>query len=396
MATETAFGGRQQYWAKAQSTFDTIEAFAATDAILPNMGAVKLEPELSYEEAKEAHGSADLVNEIKSSRGGKWNATFNLYPAAVGSAPVSIGPFLKAGLGTQTLTPATSAVYAYSSTATEGLQIASYITDNLYEVASGCVVEQWSLDVNGAATPTMTFSGPYARHGWAYETVVGTGGAAAEATVIPIDNACRGAIGVGAVIQIGDKTNSGTGYTVTAVDNTTGSANITITPALPSGGSGGVSAGDAIKPITPAHTLGTGTLITGGQNYLTIGGVEMGFISAKLGGPTGLMASDKEAGSDRISRLWRGPRRIEGELQVFFLHDLTAPLVGRAWDGATHAVSLRVGSNVAGRRMTIALPACRIEVTPWEMPDSDLVTATLKIKARQSAAEGDIATFTFN
>jgi hypothetical protein len=381
------------HFAKKQAAFDTIEAFAATDAVSPVLGSMKLEPTQSFEKLKEAVGTASLQAEAKGQRGGKWSGQFYVKPAAAGTAP-DIGDILEAAMGS-VADGDTDVVYSLSDTAKIGLQLMQQVGSNLQQVASGGYVEQLSIEASGASTPTITASGGYARHGWAAECVGPAAGISGGETTFTLPAAHRGALGVGAVVKLGTQDNSGAGYTVTAYNWDTGV--VTFAPALAAAPGGSVAADAAIVPIAPTPTVG-GTVIEAMQHSLSVAGVSLGFISASVSLNTGIKGLDKEATTDRVNRLARGERVVEGELQVFFLDGATgnAAIAGRAWNGTTQAISLRLGPDAAGKRMTISIPKARLEVVAWSVPGDDVVTGSLKFVARQSSAAADEMTITLS
>lgn len=197
-----AAGALQLSWIKAQSSYDTIEAFVAADAVSHINGTFKIEPERTFEESKECSGTMSLTEEFTLGRGGKWSASFLVKPAAVGTAP-DIGELIKAAMGmTETIVGATSVTYPLSDTvAPGGLQGVLNIAGIKQEMFSGGWVEEMTVDIPGNGLPTISFSGGFARYGWAFADVVGTGGIAYNATSMPVNNASRGSFGVGAVVQ---------------------------------------------------------------------------------------------------------------------------------------------------------------------------------------------------
>jgi len=198
--TTVTEGGLQLHWAKAQTTYDTLLAFVAGDAVQPVKGSFKIEPEYPHEDSKESCGTHSLQDEIAQSKGGKWSAQFYIKPAAVGTAP-DIGELLKAAMGIETVTGATSVGYTLSDTVRNPLQLAQHVEDRMQQIASGACVEEMSIEVTKGAPPTVSFSGSFATFAWALADEVGAGNIAYNATSLPLDDDSRGALGVGGKIR---------------------------------------------------------------------------------------------------------------------------------------------------------------------------------------------------
>lgn len=208
-------GGRQLAWMKEQTTFDTLLDFAATDAVSPLRGTLKLSPEYAHEDAKESVGTNSLQTELAQSKVGKWAGQFYVKPNAVGVAP-DIGVLLKAALGVETVVGSTSVTYSLSDTVRTPLQILQNIADAYQVNASGAWVEELSAEIQKGSAPILSFGGGYATHGWAYADEVGAGGIAYNATSLPLDDDIRGALGVNGRIKFSTPSDDGGVAGVTA------------------------------------------------------------------------------------------------------------------------------------------------------------------------------------
>lgn len=398
MTANAMAGGLQLAWLKQQATFNTPEAFVATDAISPEKGGFKIDPVTNFEPKKECSGTFTNQGAFRTDYGGKWSSGQMLIkPIALGTAP-DIGQMIEAAMGLETATPATSVVYTLSDTlAVIGMQAAINIAAQLQHVMSGAYVEEMTIEIPQRGLPTFQFSGQFAGFGWAYADVIGATALATGETHVHLANASRGCLGPGAVVQFVDDTGTaGAGYTITAVDNTAGSATATFSPGLVGAGE---SAGGAIIPLVPAQTVG-GTAITGVSAALTVGGVSLGFISAKFTLKTGIVPRVESGyGGGYISGIFRGGERsIEGELK-FYLLDSNAgwtPMVGGAHEPILRAIALRVGADTAGSHMHVNVPNARLDVAQIDLPGSEMVTGTMKLIGQQSAAAADEFALTFD
>ncbi len=156
----TTSGYQQKMWVKAEATYDTVQAVAATDAV--NLIDLKLTPEWALEASQEHVGTASHQREIAGLKSGKWSASSYLMPAALGVAP-DIGPFLTAAFGLETIVGSTSVTYSFLDTIPpSSIQLARYCGAKLMEIATGCWVEQVEFELQGGAAPKVSFSGGFA------------------------------------------------------------------------------------------------------------------------------------------------------------------------------------------------------------------------------------------
>lgn len=373
---QNAYGYSRVHFVKAQATFDTHLAMAATDGF--KCMDMKLQPSKAWEDRKEGNGTASKQAPLAGKRGGKFNAKFHLMPQTSGT-PMDAGPFLKSAFGTET-----GSVYTLSSTANP-IQLAECAIGEKWDEASGAVVEQIEFDVSQADAPTITASGSYARHIWAYRGSAASG-AAGQAV---------------ATLTAGHDGN----FSVDSYVTLTGSGNdnrqvITVTPATPSitlasNITTELGADSQIIPYCPTPTI-AGNTIPMGVHALTIDGVTYSFSSAKVVAKTGFGLRDKEATSDRASGIIHGPREISFEAQMYWFDAKQSALLGKAWDGTTHAIVLRIGENTTAKRCTISIPACRFDVTPVDLPEAEASMCTIKGVAQMNAASDDEMVVTFD
>lgn len=380
-------GVNDKFWAKAEASYDTVQAFAAGDAIAPR--ALKLEATKEFHLSKEKVGTASAQAMIGGQRTAKWSLTTEIATNAAGTAP-DIGEVLKAAMGTETVSGGVSVTYAFNSSAPGSLQLGAYGGPGLYEVGNGAWVEQFDLELKQNDEPTFTFSGGYATHGFVYGCTVNTS-ALSSATTVYYTTAHKGNVTKNVRVKFGSEDNAGAGYLVTAVDDTVSPPALTISPGL----ANGVSAGAVIAPFVPSQTL-AGTILGGVSAGLSIDATTVNFRGAKISVKTGFHGRDKEASQDRPVGVLRGPREVSGEIDFTFEDTATAMYQGRAWSGTTRALILRVGANTSGARMTINIPKAFIEVVPLERAGMEETTFKLKFRALQNSAADDEMTIVFD
>lgn len=378
-----AEGVLREHWLKKQTAFDTILAFVTGDGV--KLKELKLEPFKTYEEITESAGTASLQGEIAEDRGGKWSASANVAPGAVGVAP-DVGPFLEAGYGKETIVGGTSVTYGLDdTTALVGLQAATRVGPYLFNQASGMWVEQITIEGQGSKRPTLSFSGGYARHIFVYGCTIASG----SGTSVILTSGHAGNVSVDALVKFAAEDNSGAGYTVTAVS--ADGLTLTVDPTL----AGAVVSGDAVAPVIADPTT-TGTIVGGGQDALTLDAVALGVTQYKYTLDTGIRGLGDETDTDRVNRLSRGDRRASVDNQCYYLDTETAPVIGRAWQGAERALIHRIGPNTAAAMVKVNMLAFQPMVTGVETPGTEQSMLKITGKAHQSAAAGDETTLVFD
>jgi hypothetical protein len=395
MATPPPVGIDARYYARVESTYDTVAAFVGGDAV-PLLDLV-ITPTHEYHRSKEHLGTASLVDEIKGMSGGTWSATAYVKPNAAGVAP-DIGEILKAAMGAETIVASTSVTYSLNSANPSTLQLARQIGTTLYEVITGAWIESIEISVAGNEEPTISVSGGFATYGWVFGGAVSTATITALDTTFTLATAHRGKIGVNGRIQIGTDNNAGAGYLVTAYAPSTGL--VTFSPALGVTQTGAT----AIVPFGPTPTLG-GFIVGGISCGLSLDGgtTQIGVISAKVAIQTGFRGLASEATTNKPTFAARGLREVSVDLEAYFRDTENAIYVGKALDGlvsgsfaADANMILRLGENVAAKRMIINAPKARIDVSPLSIPESEETTAAIKLMPRKNAANDDEITIVFS
>jgi len=374
-------GLTRKFWLKAETSYDTYIAIAATDAIDVIEGI--LEPEIEYEEMESHVGTASLQGHIEGNEANKWSLESYIMPGAVGVAP-DLGPLLTHAIGAETIVGGTSVTYEPIDTnPTAGLSIliVAGAANEYYERANGAWCESLTIEANQGEAPKISASGGYGLHSMAKQGANGTAIEPGGESVIALDTKEAGCFVGEPLVKFDTEDNGGSGYQVTAVDHSADT--ITITPVL----AGGTEVGDLVHPVVVSQTL-TGTPINGVQNTVTIGGTSVGLIKATVTIATGLIGL-RDGTSQRPIRLMRPTkRRITGEIEIFELVENTLE-TGQAWNNATAAINLQFGPATAAARFKIEMPACKLKVVKPAWSDEDGLRMTLAFTAEQSAAAKD-------
>ena len=376
MATPV-YGVDAKAWAKLETTYNTATTFAATDAFAFN--ELTIEPTKAFTRSAEHTGSASLQTEIAGLEGGTWSASFYIKPSdTAGTAPDGgVSAMLTAGMGS--IDDGASYVdYKLSAAAPQYLQIAKYAGAGLFEQITGCWVETVEMTLTGNEPPTITCSGGFARYSWCYDGAVVDSVSTTTVTLkdSSSDGYHNGKIG-GTGLNLlfsGDSTNRD----LVSVDY----ENKTITTGVATT----ATAGATISVLIPDHTL-VGTVLGGVDNTLSVDSKSLGVISATFTIATGYHGLDREATSERATRLARGARECSGSLEFYYL-DENAGIIGSGLFEKTRNIQLTIGS-VAGKKFVAIARAARLEASSIELPEADEATVTAAFVARKSAADED-------
>jgi hypothetical protein len=385
MAVEVVPSVIEEGFVKEEVTYDTPLATVAVDAIKHVRGTFKIEDVVNFEPLDEACGTASHQGEVQTNQGGTFAMQTYVKPQAAGTSP-DITALLKAAMGKETIVGGTSVAYTLSDTEDLiSLQGMLHVEGHWQKKFNGGVVEQMKITIPSNGKPTFEFTGSIARAGFVKRDVCSATEPGAE-TSIAIADASRGSVKEPCEMIFDTDNNAGAGYLVTAHDWTAGAATFTVSPGL----AVGVTAGDDILPFAPAQTTG-GTVIAAVNNTLTFGALSLGFISCTVTVNTGLALQDEEGSSDRsVGIVRKSKRMIETEWQ-FYVKDTNAgntALFGLAHEGFTHDVDLTVG-NSSENQMKLSWPKARLDIVKEDTAEADVMKASAKMIARQSAAAAD-------
>lgn len=377
-------GSLQQAWGKAEASFDTVSALASTDAFDPF--EMSITPEVTWNELVSHVGTLSLQGEVEEKRGGKWSMTSYIAPGALGVAP-DVGFLLKHAFGVETVVGGTSVVYTLLDSEPDGLQLARRIGDRFYESINGGWVEELSIQQTGGDECRFEFSGSFASYGCLLQGATVSGAHIATDTLIQLGTGDANLVRPGVYVKFAAEDNGGAGYLVTGVDYDTDE--ITISPALV----GAVSDTDAVAPSLPTQTL-SGSPSAGIENSISVDAATIGLIGSRTTLSTGIIGLDKEASANRANRLLRTPRRVNGEIDFYYLEENTKYL-GGAWNGSLRALLQRFGPDTAGSRAILSTPSARLAVAEVPHTEEDSSMYKMTFKARQSAVAADEASLSF-
>jgi hypothetical protein len=380
-------GSLQQYAARIETTFDVPALISGSDCVA--LEALEIEPTLDFSRSKEhVYASPDLVDEIEGRRGGKWSAKGYIRVPTAGSAP-NLSAFLRASAMTETLAASTSATYALTAALPKSLQLVRHVGPSLQEVVSGAWVESIEIDLKGGEPPTIVFAGGFASYGGLRGAPIVDGATSAAATSIDVTEASAFLVRPGAIVAFGTNDQSGSGYLVTAVSSD--GLTLTIAPAL----TGNIADGAIVSAVYPASPTITGSIVGGMACGVTLDANPIGLIGAKIKYGTGIHGLDREATTDRASRIALGMRDVSGEVELYLLNE-NAQINADTWNGTTRAITVRLGPDAESKRCLISMPAARMAVSKLTIPESDEVTFSAPFVCRRASAANDMLSIVFS
>jgi len=354
----------RSFFAKAETTFGTQVKPVTGDAMKVLSAMIKYSKEIK--DRVDNSGSRDIIETIEGSITNEWEAEMYLLPnGSAGTAP-DCGPFLTAGLGVETVTPATSVVYSTTDTqAVQGsLSIYDLFSDIQMNSLFGAYVNEIAISASGRDEPKIKFSGmgkTYAHSGYA------TCNGAVSGTSVAVQSGEGLNFDAGSLIKIGSDDNSGTGHKVTEVSGDT----LTIAD------SATASDDDPIIPWLPAETT-AGSPIAGIDGSLTIDSTELPIMSFDVTINNNWKPVDDEVGEQTITDIIEGKRTIEGSVKFRARRDMGLEI------GKYQAITSRdfvvLFGSTSGSKVQIDMDYVKFITLDKEVSEGDsaLYTGTFK------------------
>tara|TARA_R100001163_G_scaffold65245_1_gene61784 strand:+ start:144 stop:1370 length:1227 start_codon:yes stop_codon:yes gene_type:complete len=408
MAMKLATGAQQQFWGVLEATtaFDTVVKPVAADA-MPLLN-LDINPTKDFHKVMERTGTGSLKKEVAGQHGGTWSATFYVKPeGTTTNAEPDVGAIFTAAFGAV----GTSGDVSYTNYTGSGenfeprsLQFHKRAGAHHYEVISGCWVEQLEFSVTANEIPTVTATGGFSSYGFAFGATLNGAGSTSNAYVT-VDAGQAQRFRAGSYIQFNEggtaRNNSGNFYKVTSIDTTNHRVNISPNPEQ------ALDDDTTIEAAPHSQTLTSNNPVDAVGSALTLGGNEVGFISASVTFATGITGR-REGHQGQPTGLTGGVREVTGTLNCYMnatdvagitttesFGDISR-IIGDAWNGNVLAAVIRAGANTSKERMKINLPAIRPNVTAVEIPEAEAATCNITFTARVGSTNGDEISIDFD
>ncbi|MFH1033598.1 MAG: phage tail tube protein [Pseudomonadota bacterium] len=362
---------------KLESAFGDLAAFVATDAVAA-LGPPSVSQPLSFSDSEEVVESRSLITRFRDKTpAGKWSLDLYSRPSGAAGTPPVEGVLLECLLGDKAVNAGVSVIYT-PALALPSFSFASAL-GHTTRFAAGCLVESGKLSIVSKGGIKWSFSGPCRQvmQAGKASTVAGS-----TATVVKLEAGGAKLFDVGARVRVGDDTNTGAGYTVTAFDEVADS--ITVTPALASAPAVDV----LVRGYLPTPTL-AGHPLEGRLGSALFDAVGISITSADLTITNKLdMLEDEVTPDDFPSGYVPGMRSVKGDLSLYFLRRYLGHF-RQAKNQADVLVTLG-GGQVAGSILTVTTPKGRLD-TPEISGSGDRLMSKLPYTALAGAGEDEIS-----
>jgi len=394
-ALNFAFANEEESLIKMEAACGTLIKPAITERIY-TVGPVGFTQDQEFNEDEQVRSTASRFSPIKGRKmPGDWNFNTYVKPSgtrgAVGSIPEHdvlfeclMGSGAAGGLG-----------YRYSLE--NQLSSFSLWTKKGHTVFAfrGVTVEQAEFGISGEAIAGVGWTGKYMEQKWA-GTATATGTYVSGNTVITF-----GGVGkqterytVGMFILVGDDTNSGAGYEITAVHHAQKKLTVaTLQQTDDDGNAVAAQVNPLITPWWPSGGTETGAPIHGKMGMVTVGGANCIVVSARVTVVNSIKYYINEKNNEWTAERFGRPkvREIDGELELFFLRPGPSYFY-RAEHQVSNAIVIPVG-NVAGSIMEISIPYAEYR-TPRISGDEEFIQ-NIPYIAVASSTENDEMTIDF-
>jgi hypothetical protein len=386
-----SLANEEQIFVKKETTEGTLVYPASTDTVLA-VGAATSDQETEFLPDGQVRARRSRLSPIKGrTNPGAWNFTTYVKPyGTLGYAPET-DVLLTCALGKRTPatdTPPTPIVYSLDSSSNlPSFSMLRKIGHTVFYMA-GCTVNQAQFNVAGNDIANIAWSGQFMKWYYAGEDTLKTTTSGGQAYVIVNDPFRFTAT---ARINIGSLTNGGLGYLITSVNYTTGQVNIS--PSLPGGGSGVVTAGATIAGWYPSTQVERGLPVHGKLGIITIDSINAVILTSQITLTNNIKYYTDEKNGQWYPTVYGAPgfRDVSGSLSLYFYKN-TSQYFYKSSNQIQDALIVPAGS-VAGKIMEISCP--RIEYKSPKTSGNEEIMIALDFTAVSSTAGDDELTVTF-
>ena len=368
---------------KLETAFGELAFPSSTDAIAVLDAPTATQAE-SFTPSREIVDSRSLPARFRAAApAGSWSLSIYARPSGTAGVPPVEAVIMEAALGAKTVNAGASVVYS------PALELPSlslcYREGHTAAFALGCKVDSLKLNIKNKDAVGLEFAGScktVLRAG-AEETVDGS-------TTEVLKLAAGGAklFDAGSRVKVGAEDNSGTGYSVTAVD--VSADTVAVSPALASAPAAGV----AVSGFLPTASL-AGAPVEGrsAAGRITLAGANLTIVSLDLEISNALKPDEDELTDDQYpSAIYEGRRQVTASISARFLRKYTA-WFQQARSQEQGALAAVLGAN-AGGKLRLDLPRAVYD-SPEMGGDETQRTMTVKLTGLASASLEDEVAITY-
>lgn len=231
IANTIQLGREAEIFVKAETTIGTYAAPAATDFIVSS-GAPEFNQPVSLTDSTEVRNSRSLKDQFRDmTPAGSWSIPMYCRPSGTAGTPPDGAALLKAAFGTETISAGSSVTYS-PAVDLPSVSITIKMKDMVWALV-GATVNELKAALSSKGAINFDFSGGFMKLLWAGKAEI----ASASGTSVVLKSLVDAQkYRVGMKVQFYDvntkswKTNSGSGYAITAIDEDT--FTLTISPSV--------------------------------------------------------------------------------------------------------------------------------------------------------------------
>ncbi len=367
-----------------ETTKGTLVFPANTNLVVPagygNIGQVP-----TYSDSEEIVDSRSLLAQFRDALpAGDWSLPMYLRPSGSAGVAPQGGALFKALFGAENIVASTSVTYALAKQL-PSFSIWCKYGDTVF-FASGATADQAKLGISKKGALKFDMSGKFMTMGWCGTDELATAitYVATPITSVTVKDAKKYC--VGGKIKIGADDNSGAGYLVTAVNQTTKvltispgistsqTINTLVAPYLPTG----AIVGDPVESRT------TSVSFDGGSTTIKIKGMDL-----SIG--NGIQYLEDEISSvENPTDYVEGQRSVSGSVTLQMRRDDLSYFYDSIAAGQVANLKISCGEATAGKRASITMGKARIKA-PNMNPSSPTVELKMDITALGTNGEDEIS-----
>ena len=375
---EHAFGRQQKFYVNEEAAVGTFAKPATGDSMRILKAQLSHKPDRK-DEVTSYMSSRDVTSSIQGRTELTWSVDAEYIPSGTKNVAPDCGAFIKNLLGVETVN-ANDVTYSQNSSQTLTTLSLVHQLPWLQKCMWGCVVDEMTLSFKGGETPKISFSGKamgYAQAGYAKNNT-----AMVATATLPLAATYYRALMPGSVVQVGNDTNAGAGFQVTA-NNYAGVVTLEA-----------VATADDESDVIPYMPTWApvGSPMTGLSGTLTwdsaslVGPCSEFTLSCKSGNTYQEDGAFEEFMTDAIT----GIRDITGTIAMKVRKDLLLKILDREAYTAKAIAMVSGGAAQSGTRLEVSMPYCRQIHADFDIPETAEVTISMPFKAHGSAGNDAI------
>ena len=370
-----ASGYEEKFYATAETTFGTMVKPSGTDAIRIKKSVFT--PSQERVNRADKRGSRSVQERITRKKKVEWSATAYLCPSGTAGTEPDDGALLEAVFGSKTESAGVSWTYSLALDIDKSFSL-HRICGEYAESITGAVVNQVIFRVRGEEEAEIEYSG------FASDFIFTSRGAlaasaASGATSLTVTSDTLDNIEVNSVIKIGDDTNSGAGFKVSAINGTT----VTIEDGLTDDADNGA----VILPYFPDTTT-AGSPLGCFPGTISIDGTNVYLTTLEITLSNNITMRNDEFGSSTARGYTSSDFRsvtISGTAYACQGYGLYR---GKSRDFEDVDIQITLG-DTAGSQVEINLDHVEFNIIPLEIPESNECTLTFEGQALASSSGED-------